>query len=380
MAGDIPYPITKIDGGPQQFNTDSYYYDGQPIAKAVPGDRKVVKTAQASVATTGDPALPNPASTAVDTTKRVKTGVETTGVETTGVETATGNQAARKPATAKQTGGSGGAGCSTINYGDSGSQPHDYDNWNADSDRSHAKTGSTAEKWWQANDQLTADLKTEKCVYTVQFGDSLSSIAKRELVTEGKAVTKDSLKGEMDLITGLNDCHYQSLDSKKDRVQAGWKLVLRNDCPAEEQPKVKPAPPPPEPAPVKQELPPPPPPPLQPRQQYEAPPPPPPPPPLQPQRQAEAYYPPPPPPLMPPPPMNYGLVPPPLYMRPPISLEFMFGHRPHYPRYPRYPMPYQYTGGYPYGAQGYSNQSGIPLTGGIQIVIGGGGGRGWGHR
>jgi hypothetical protein len=234
MAGDSPIPITKIDGGPQQFNIDSYYYDGQPVAKTVKGagagEKKTVTTAQTVV--TGDPAIstvdntPKPAAkTVVDNTVVDKTVVDKTVVDNT-----TGNQVPTKRATGSRTGAdTRKAGCSTINYGDSGSGPHDYDNWNADSDRSHAKPGSTAEKWWQANDQLTKDLKADNCVYTVKFGDSLSSIAQRELVTEGKEVNKQSLKDEMAKIVSLNDCHYQSLDNKQDRIQAGWKLVLRGD-------------------------------------------------------------------------------------------------------------------------------------------------------
>jgi hypothetical protein len=358
-GGDIPQPITKIDGGPQQFNIDSYYYDGQPVAKAVtgPGDTKPTKPVQTAV-TTVDQGTGNPAAGPVDkTVKPTKQPVDPT--ETPGNKDLTAG---------KQTGARKGN-CSTINYGDSGSGAHDYDNWNADSDRSHAKPGSTADKWWQANDQLTKDLKTDNCVYTVQFGDSLSSIAQRELVTEGKAVTKQSVKDEMNLIVSLNDCHYQSLDNKQDRIQAGWKLALRGDCtgqqPAAPEPTQKELPTPPPPPQQRIEPPPPPPPP---QQRVELPPPP--PPPQQFPPRSDAYYPPPPQQQVPMIPMNYGLVlPPPLYMRRPL-LEFEFGRSRHYPRYP---VPYQYqTGGYYEG--GYPNQGT-----GIVIDIGGNNRGGW-HR
>jgi LysM domain len=358
MAGDSPIPITKIDGGPQQFNIDSYYYDGQPVAKTVKGagDTKPVKTAQTTVA---DPTI-----TTVDNTPKpaVKTPVDKTVVDNS-----TGTEVPKKPATGGRTGAdTRKAGCSTINYGDSGSGPHDYDNWNADSDRTHAKPGSTAEKWWQANDQLTKDLKTDNCIYTVKFGDSLSSIAQRELVTEGKEVNKQSLKDEMAKIVSLNDCHYQSLDNKQDRIQEGWKLVLRGDCPTDTQP-VKAPPPPPQREVQHEVAPPPPPPPPQREVQNQLPPPP--LPPLLPQQRPEAYYPPPPPPMQMPIPMNFGLaVPPPLYMRRPL-LEFDFGRRHHYPRYPQ---TYQYQNeAYQYQNGGYQTyQTGGAL---LQIDLGGGG-------
>jgi hypothetical protein len=102
--------------------------------------------------------------------------------------------------------------------------------------------------WWDARAQLvgTAPEKDANCLYTVKFGDDLSTIAQRQLQAEGKAVNRDSLKAEQDKLVKLNDAQYKSLDCNQHYLQAGWRLKLTDDCAA----AAAPAPAPVEAAPV----------------------------------------------------------------------------------------------------------------------------------
>jgi hypothetical protein len=231
---DIPPPITKIDGGPQQFNSEAYHYDGdQPVTKpALPanqdarvspavrtdtrGDQQTGKTIDPAAVRQGEP------------TTIVRTGTEALDVSNNarGRRTGQGRNSSQGPSTDQ---GTSTGNCSTVNYGDAGSGAHDHDSWRPGADRSHAKQGSLAEKWWQGQANLPADIKTDNGLYTVQFADCIETIAKRELVTEGKSVTRQSLKQEIDLIVRLNDCHYKSLDNNRDYLMTGWKLILRDD-------------------------------------------------------------------------------------------------------------------------------------------------------
>ncbi|MDR3614239.1 MAG: LysM peptidoglycan-binding domain-containing protein [Candidatus Obscuribacterales bacterium] len=120
--------------------------------------------------------------------------------------------------------------------------------------------------WWDARAQLvgTAPEKDANCLYTVKFGDDLSTIAQRELQAEGKAVNRDSLKAEQDKIVKLNDAQYKSLDCNQHYLQAGWRLKLTDDCTAAPAPVPVEAAPAPAPAPERKapcpdDLPPPPP-------------------------------------------------------------------------------------------------------------------------
>jgi hypothetical protein len=105
--------------------------------------------------------------------------------------------------------------------------------------------------WWDARAQIvgTAPDKDANCLYKVQFGDDLSTIAQRQLHAEGKAVNRDSLKAEEDKLVKLNDAQYKSLDCNKHYLQAGWRLKLTDDCaatpapaPVEKAPLPAPAP------------------------------------------------------------------------------------------------------------------------------------------
>jgi hypothetical protein len=91
-----------------------------------------------------------------------------------------------------------------------------------------------AKSWWDARGQLvgTAPEKDANCLYTVKFGDDLSTIAQRQLQAEGKAVNSHSLKDEEDKLIKLNDAQYKSLDCNRHYLQAGWRLKLTDDCAA----------------------------------------------------------------------------------------------------------------------------------------------------
>jgi hypothetical protein len=105
--------------------------------------------------------------------------------------------------------------------------------------------------WWDARGQLvgTAPEKDANCLYKVQFGDDLSTIAQRQLHAEGKAVNAASLKAEEDKLVKLNDAQYKSLDCNRHYLQVGWKLQLTDNCattppaPVEAAPAPAPAPP-----------------------------------------------------------------------------------------------------------------------------------------
>ena len=88
--------------------------------------------------------------------------------------------------------------------------------------------------WWDARGQIVgrSPEKDPNCLYKVQFGDDLSTIAQRQLQAEGKAVNSAALKAEEDKLVKLNDAQYKSLDCNRHYLQAGWRLKLTDDCAA----------------------------------------------------------------------------------------------------------------------------------------------------
>ena len=104
-----------------------------------------------------------------------------------------------------------------------------------------------SKEWWDARAQRVgvAPEKDPNCFYTVKFGDDLSTIAQRQLQSEGKAVNSTSLKAEQDKIIKLNDTQYKTLDCNPHFLKAGWRLNLDDCCTKPEvapQPAPAPAP------------------------------------------------------------------------------------------------------------------------------------------
>ncbi|HEY9772316.1 MAG TPA: LysM peptidoglycan-binding domain-containing protein [Planktothrix sp.] len=86
-----------------------------------------------------------------------------------------------------------------------------------------------AKAWQQSDQQLAGQaLQTDgNGMYTVQFGDSLSGIAKRYLQGQGNDTpSKDDIGNEVSQIVQDNHDRYQSLDCNTDLVKVGWKLVV----------------------------------------------------------------------------------------------------------------------------------------------------------
>lgn len=97
-------------------------------------------------------------------------------------------------------------------------------NWRPDYSYSspHARAWLAASKE-QANQPINRDASG---MYTVQFGDSLSGIAARELHDEGQTIDRSKINDEVGRIVKANDQHYQSLDCNKDLVKVGWQLQI----------------------------------------------------------------------------------------------------------------------------------------------------------
>jgi len=85
-----------------------------------------------------------------------------------------------------------------------------------------------AQQWRQANEQSTtqAIALDANGKYTVQFGDSLSSIAERYLQGKGNnAPSKDDISGEVQKIVRDNQATYGTLDCSHDLIKTGWKQI-----------------------------------------------------------------------------------------------------------------------------------------------------------
>jgi hypothetical protein len=97
-------------------------------------------------------------------------------------------------------------------------------NWRPDYSYSspHARAWLAASKE-QATKPINRD---DNGAYAVQFGDSLSGIAARELRDEGQTADKAHIKDEMDRIVQANDQQYRSLDCNRDLIKVGWQLQI----------------------------------------------------------------------------------------------------------------------------------------------------------
>lgn len=98
-------------------------------------------------------------------------------------------------------------------------------NWQPD----YSYSSPQARAWLQQNKQMdgTALKLDSNGMYTVAFGDSLSTIAQRELQESGNsAPTAEQIKAEQNAIAQANDNHYPSLDTKPDYLKTGWKLNI----------------------------------------------------------------------------------------------------------------------------------------------------------
>jgi hypothetical protein len=97
-------------------------------------------------------------------------------------------------------------------------------NWRPDYSYSspHARAWLAASKE-QATKPISRD---DSGAYAVQFGDSLSGIAARELRDEGQTADKAHIKDEMARIVQANDQQYRSLDCNSDLIKVGWHLQI----------------------------------------------------------------------------------------------------------------------------------------------------------
>ncbi|HEY9679458.1 MAG TPA: LysM domain-containing protein [Drouetiella sp.] len=109
-------------------------------------------------------------------------------------------------------------------------------NWHPDLSLSSA----SAKEWFKESQQLRKqklDLD-ENGDHTVQHGDSLWTIAQRELHDHGKQGSNAEIRQEIDRIAKLNENLHPSLNPQKDFIGTGWKLHI-------EPREAKEAPPPP---------------------------------------------------------------------------------------------------------------------------------------
>jgi len=99
-------------------------------------------------------------------------------------------------------------------------------NWRPD----YSYSSPHARAWLQASrQQATHPIdRDSNGLYTVQFGDSLSGIAAREIRAEGHQgkIDQGQIKEEVGRIVQANDQKYASLDCNKDLIKTGWQLEV----------------------------------------------------------------------------------------------------------------------------------------------------------
>jgi hypothetical protein len=80
--------------------------------------------------------------------------------------------------------------------------------------------------------------------YRVEYGDSLSAIAERNLRSSGLATNKQSVEAEVAQIVSLNQNRYPSLSVNNHYIKTGWTLTIPRHQPGEAPPApAQPAPP-----------------------------------------------------------------------------------------------------------------------------------------
>lgn len=97
-------------------------------------------------------------------------------------------------------------------------------NWHPD----YSLSSKSAQEWFQQSQALRKqklDLD-QNGDHVVQHGDSLWTIAQRELHDNGKQGTNEEIKQEIARIAKLNESQYPSLTSKPDFIRDGWKLHI----------------------------------------------------------------------------------------------------------------------------------------------------------
>ncbi|MBS2002467.1 MAG: hypothetical protein JST44_13235 [Cyanobacteria bacterium SZAS LIN-5] len=97
-------------------------------------------------------------------------------------------------------------------------------NWHPD----YSLSSKSAQEWFQQSQALRKqklDLD-ENGDHVVQHGDSLWTIAQRELHDHGKQGTDQEIKAEIQRIAKLNESMYPSLMTKPDFIRDGWKLHI----------------------------------------------------------------------------------------------------------------------------------------------------------
>ncbi|CAN5364095.1 hypothetical protein BH10CYA1_BH10CYA1_33880 [soil metagenome] len=106
----------------------------------------------------------------------------------------------------------------------SGSDDHVPANWHPD----YSLSSKSAQEWFQQSQALRKqklDLD-ENGDHVVQHGDSLWTIAQRELHDNGKQGTDQEIVQEIQRIAKLNENLHPSLMTKPDFIRDGWKLHI----------------------------------------------------------------------------------------------------------------------------------------------------------
>lgn len=118
----------------------------------------------------------------------------------------------------------------------------DICNWRPDYDLST----ESARKWQQQSEKNRVQpfKENQDGTYTVEYGDSLWTVAERTLKAQGdgKPTTKE-IKDEIQAYVDLNDDVYKSLACNPDYIRTGWKLKVpgaHQPPPEEVQPKPEP--------------------------------------------------------------------------------------------------------------------------------------------
>lgn len=97
-------------------------------------------------------------------------------------------------------------------------------NWHPD----YSLSSKSAQEWFQQSQALRKqklDLD-QNGDHVVQHGDSLWTIAQRELHDNGKQGTNEEIRQEIERIAKLNESQYPSLRCKPDFIKDGWKLHI----------------------------------------------------------------------------------------------------------------------------------------------------------